>query len=410
MIYKIAASLYIVTTILFSHYEWGTKYNKFAAASLFVVVIVKRLRNKAKPIEFSPQHIVFICWVVFATLAGIMSGSGQDALESLKRVSIIFFASLPLYMLLVDLKCIKWVSWTLVVAAIASSVLVNLGFLPTPPGLSSRFVGTLGNANRFALVSLIGLANLTYLWRVHTGRLLKLVLLLAGGLLAHQVILSGSRKGMIGVFLILLLQYVFFVFQNRKEEVFKRLIGGFVVLSFLFGIFGYFIMKSEYGYRMENVMLYIKGEKVQKGDTSITGRAYLYKVGLKNFMNSPIIGNGLSSFDDTDLGIGTISRRIGAYAHSNLIEVLASSGVIGFILYYSIYWTCISRLLYQFKFELNTHIKSIWYLATTFIAVMLTYELFSVTYYGKEFWIFLSCVLASIKIIKSYNRKLCLRN
>jgi O-antigen ligase len=169
-------------------------------------------------------------------------------------------------------------------------------------------------------------------------------------------------------------------------------------------------MKSEYGYRMENVMLYIKGEKVQKGDTSITGRAYLYKVGLKNFMNSPIIGNGLSSFDDTDLGIGTISRRIGAYAHSNLIEVLASSGVIGFILYYSIYWTCISRLLYQFKFELNTHIKSIWYLATTFIAVMLTYELFSVTYYGKEFWIFLSCVLASIKIIKSYNRKLCLRN
>ena len=400
MIYKIAASLYILTTILFSHYQWGTKYNKLAAAILFVlVVIVKRIGNKRKPIELSPQHILFICWCLFATVAGTVSGSGQDALESLKRVSIIFFASLPLYMLIVDLKCMKWMSWTLVIAAIASSVLVNLGVLSTPPGLSSRFAGTLGNANRFAFVSLIGLTNLTYLWRVYSERLIKMLILLAGGLLAYQIILSGSRKGMIGVFLILLLQYVFFVFKNRKRAVFKRLIGGLVVLSFLFGIFGYFIMKSEYGYRMANVMLYIKGQKIQKGDTSITGRAYLYKVGLKNFMNSPIIGNGLSSFDDTDLGIGKISRRIGAYAHSNLIEVLASSGIIGFILYYSIYWTCILRLLYQFKFELNTHLKSIWYLTITFIVVMLTYELFSVTYYGKEFWIFLSCVLASIKII-----------
>jgi O-antigen ligase len=401
MIYKIAASLYIFTTILFSHYPWGTKHNKLAAGFLFVVVIVKRLRSKANLIEFSTQHIIFICWVMFATVAGIMSGSGQDALESLKRVSIIFFATLPLYMLIVDFKCFKWVSWTLVIAAIASSVLVNLGLLPTPPGLSPRFVGTLGNANRFAFVSLIGLANLTYLWRVYSGRLIKILILLAGGLLSYQIILSGSRKGMIGVFLILLLQYVFFVFKNRKAEVFKRLIGGLVVLSLFFGIFGYFILKSDYGYRMHNILLYLKGQRVQKGDSSITGRAYLYKVGLKNFLNSPIIGNGLSSFDDTDLGIGKISRRIGAYAHSNLIEVLASSGVIGLILYYSIYWTCISRLLYQFKFGLNTHLKSIWYLALTFIVVMMTYELFSVTYHGKEFWIFLSCVLASIKIINT---------
>jgi O-antigen ligase len=156
---------------------------------------------------------------------------------------------------------------------------------------------------------------------------------------------------------------------------------------------------------MENIMLFIKGQKVQKGETSITGRAYLYKLGLRNFLNSPVIGNGLSSFEDTDVGIGIMSKKIGSYAHSNLIEVLASSGIIGFILYYSIYLTCLSKLLYQFKFERNAHLKPILYLAITSIAVMLTYELFAVTYSGKEFWIFLSVALASVTIIKKSDEK-----
>ncbi len=403
MIYKIAASLYIITTILLSHYQWGTKYNKLAAAFLFVAVIYKRLRSKKKPIELSPQHIIFIFWCAFATLAGIISGSGQDTFETAKRVSVIFLASLPLYMLIVDLKCIKWVSWTFVFSAVASSAVIDFGILPPPSGITERFAGTLGNPNRFALVSLIGLTSLTYLWRLYSGRLVKILILFAGGLLAYQIILSGSRKGMMGVFLILLLQYVFFVFENRKREVFKRLIGGLVVLSVFFGIFGYFVMRSDYGYRLENILLYMKGQKVQKGDTSITGRAYLYKVGLNNFIKSPIIGNGLASFDDTNLGIGIISKRIGAYSHSNAIEVLSSSGAIGFILYYSIYLTIILKLLQQFKFELNNRLKPIWYFASTTIVVMMFYELFSVTYYGKEFWICLSIVFASVMILKRNN-------
>ena len=104
-----------------------------------------------------------------------------------------------------------------------------------------------------------------------------------------------------------------------------------------------------------------------------------------------------------DIGISIISRRIGSYAHSNLIEVLSSSGAIGFILYYSIYLTIILKLLQQFKFELNNRLKPIWYSTTTTIVVMMFYELFSVTYYGKEFWIVLSIVLASVTVLQRNN-------
>jgi O-antigen ligase len=404
MIYKITASLYIFSTILISHYPWGTKYNKMMAAALFLVAIIERLRSNKKLLELSPQHVIFVFWALLATFSGIISGSGeQQIIRSLTRVSLVFLASLPLYMLLVDRLCFKWISWTFVFAAIASSAVIQLGIMPPPSGMSARFEGTLANANRFGFVSLIGLVNTVYLWQVYRRPLVKVLLLVAGALLSYQIILSGSRKGMLGVFFIFFLQYIFYVFKNRKEKVFKRSIGGLVVLSIVFSIFSYFLMTSDYGHRLRNMFLYIKGEQLERQESSLAGRTYLMKVGFNNFMKSPIIGSGMSSFDETDIGVGMLSRRIGAYAHSNFIEVLSSSGTIGFILYYSIYLTLILKLLRQFKYESNSRLKPIWNFAATSIVLMMFYELFSVTYYGKAFWIVLSCILASVKIVKDRN-------
>jgi O-antigen ligase len=403
MISKITASLYILSTILISHYPWGTKYNKMMSAALFVVVVVERLRHHKKLLELSPQHILFVFWALLATLSGIISGSGEEAIRSLVRTSLVFLACVPLYVLIIDHLCLRWISWTFIFAAIASSAVIHLGILPPASGMTFRFEGTLANANRFGFVSLIGLVNTVYLWQVYRRRLIKLLLLVAGALLSYQIILSGSRKGMLGVFFIFFLQYIFFVFKNRKEQVFKRLIGGLVVLSIVFSIFSYFLMTSDYGHRLRNMFLYIKGEQLERQESSLAGRTCLMKVGLNNFMKSPVIGRGLSSFDDTDIGVGILSTRIGIYAHSNFIEVLSSSGTIGFILYYSIYWTIILNLLQQFKYELNSRLKPIWNFAATTIVLMMFYELFQVTYYGKEFWIVLSCVLASVTILKRNN-------
>lgn len=399
MICKISASLYILSTILISHYEWGTKYNKLMASLLFIVVITDRLWKKKRLLEISPQHLLFLLWCVLATFSGLISGSGKYVLESTTRVSLVFFACIPLFMLLVDHLCMRWVSWTLVLAAIASSALINLGVLPPSPRLTARFAGTLGNSNLFAFVSLVGLANLTYLWRVHCRRLVKVLILLAGVLLSYQIILSGSRKGIIGVFLILLVQYAFFILKNREKGAFKRAVGGLIIFSCLLTVFTYFLVTSDYSYRTRNLVLYLKGERLERAESSIAKREYLIKVGLNNFMKSPIIGTGLSSFEDTELGVGIFTRNIGVYSHSNFIEVLVSSGAIGFILYYSIYWACIIQLLRSFKSKIDENNESLLYFATTAIAVLIFYEFFAVTYYGKEFWIFLSCILASVRIL-----------
>jgi O-antigen ligase len=404
MIYKIAASLYIFTTILLSHYVWGTKYNKIMAGILFALVIVERLRKKKRLLEISPQHVIFILWLLLATLAGIISNSGMEAIETSVRAFMVFLASIPLYMVIVDRHCIKWISWTLVLAAIASSATISFGILPpTRELISLRFAGTLGNANLFAFVSLIGIICLTYLWRVHHRLIIKVLILISAIYLFYQIVISGSRKGIIGVFIILWLQYVLFIFKNRKKEIFKRSVAGLVVLLIFIGSFSYFIMTSDYSHRVRNIMHYIKGEKLEKKERSIINRAYLIQIGINDFSKNPFIGTGLSSFDDTKIGIGILSRRIGAYSHSNFIEVLVSSGIIGFFLYYAIYLSCILGLLQQFKYELDPRLKPILYFASTAIPVLIFYEFFAVTYSGNEYWIFLSCVFASNTILKKNN-------
>jgi O-antigen ligase len=401
MICKITTSLYISSTILLSHYGWGTKYNKLMAAFCFTAVIVDRFTNKKKLIEFSTQHIIFICWCILATLSGLIAGQWQDALDSAKRLLIIFFASLPIYMVLVDRNCFKWIGWTIVLSAIASNATIVFGVLPPLTSESaSRFGGTLENPNLFAFVSLTGLVSLTYLWRVHHRRLLKVFIFLAGTILSYQIIISGSRKGIIGVFLILLLQYAFFALKNRKKVTFKRSVGGLIAISILLSGFGYFVAISDSGSRMRNMMLFFKGENPVK-ERSITNRAFLADIGFKRFLENPIIGTGLSSFADTKLGIGVYSRSIGTYSHSNMIEILVSSGVIGFFLYYAIYFTCFLQLSLKFKSNIDEKNRHLLYFSTTSVAVLLFYEFLAVTYYGKEFWIFLSCLFASIKILKN---------
>jgi O-antigen ligase len=400
MIFKIPACLFIVSTILFSHYTWGNIIFKLSALILIAVVIGERLWKKRSLIEVSLQHIIFLLWLMLAVFSGLIKGSGEDVFESATRVISVLVAVVTLYMAMIDKKVsLSWVSWTLFLSAIASHVLVKYGILPTPVGSSPRFAGTLKNANLFAFVSLVGISSLVYLWRVYSSYLIKLLLFFSGVMLTHQIFMSGSRKGIIGVFLILLVQYIIVIIINEKRDFIKKTTIGIIVLSLVFSVLVFMISSSEYGYRIFNIVQYLKGEKLGKGGSSIEDRAYLMEIGIENFTENPIIGKGLSSFDDTVVGVGVFTQEIGKYSHSNVIEVLVSSGAIGFIIYYSIYFTCFFKIIGLFKMNIDKNSKPVAYYAITAIIICLFYDMFAVTYFGKEFWIFFTCILSSITLL-----------
>jgi O-antigen ligase len=121
-------------------------------------------------------------------------------------------------------------------------------------------------------------------------------------------------------------------------------------------------------------------------------------------MQNPIIGSGPRSFENISLS-SVIVRKVGFYSHSNVIEILVSSGLIGFCLYYAMYAELIRRglrLILSRSASINVYALVT---AINLLIITMVYELFSVTYYVKEVWIVLSMILALLKIAEHGNHK-----
>ena len=82
--------------------------------------------------------------------------------------------------------------------------------------------------------------------------------------------------------------------------------------------------------------------------------------------DSPIIGNGLAAFE----------QIYGHYSHNNMTELLASFGIVGFVLYYSLY----IYLFIEVKSIKELKIKIMF---TLFLILFIFFDQSIVSYTGK---------------------------
>lgn len=112
----------------------------------------------------------------------------------------------------------------------------------------------------------------------------------------------------------------------------------------------YFVMTNE---TMYNVL----GQRIQRlitfasedtGDNSMRLRAKYIEIAKDMFAGSPIIGQGFRSF----------TRAIGGksyvYCHNNYWQLLSEYGLVGFLIYYSMYVYCIYKLAKSFFTSKNS--------------------------------------------------------
>ena len=84
----------------------------------------------------------------------------------------------------------------------------------------------------------------------------------------------------------------------------------------------------------------------------------------------------------------SVVSRDRTYAHNNFIEVLVVFGIIGFILYYYIYWNAFENLI-RTKSDAGKAFLVVF-------AVRVMMEVAAVTYYDKLNWIILAfCLIVS---------------
>ena len=119
---------------------------------------------------------------------------------------------------------------------------------------------------------------------------------------------------------------------------------------------------------------------VGKTDRSATTRLALIDVGLEQFKRTPILGVGMGS------GHLVAWKYLNKYfyLHNNCAEILAGGGLVGFIIYYSIYaYIFVSFIRYRRYTTLETAV------CATLLIMALVEDYASVTYYAKETYFYL---------------------
>jgi len=207
-------------------------------------------------------------------------------------------------------------------------------------------------------------------------------------LLLMCILLTGSRKSIIlaAAGLIVLMKYMN---PNMK---FGKVIIATIIISV-----GYVVlMKIPFiydiaGSRIESTFHYYSTGTTQ--ESSMLTRNRLIEVGLKYYDKRPATGYGLDNYR-------IIANNSDLYAHNNFIEILFSSGMIGFYIYYSKYvFLFVSQLTLKIKKEDQYFITA--RLLLCLFIIFTVFEYWVVSYYERKFMIIHMFILGFLQIYKN---------
>ncbi len=329
-------------------------------------------------------------WLLYALLIGGFAPDADSALRKWITVTSLVGIAWAIANAMVWSGSVRSWAWAYVLSAFAAYA---SNYLPIEQYVVSdydtevlgRFVGTLGNANAFgrAMVQgfFVGLGLLIF----YSKGLQALAVILLMGALGLATIESSSRTAMLG----LGIGVAAFYLSLRVRDLFTPLnLAGLVsVTAVIYAVFAYFPLHFETAINRMKIFFSFLGvsDKVHTGERSIEDRVDLANTAIDVWQSNPL-GVGLDNF----------RLYVGTYAHSNFLEVLVSTGLLGVILYYSPLLFFCGRQIALGRGKLG----SSWLLYSSFIGLMImVMDLFNVSYYSKTFWVFVG-IVSGMAILK----------
>lgn len=245
-----------------------------------------------------------------------------------------------------------------------------------------RFLGSVGNPNKLSRILILNLFVSLFFLRRDNNSFFKIIIVANILLTFYLTFLTVSKKGMFLIPLIILLSV-----DYRKIKI-KKILSYSVLIIIFFSLLVRLVpdeIKTEFYekniYRIES---FFSGVSGHTGDDSTYARMILVKDGIKLFYENPIIGVGLNNF----------RVFLGKYAHNNYLEVAVNTGIIGFVLFYIIYF-------HLFKNVIKVNDKILRRLLVSAIVVILIMDFTTVTYFDKLVIIFLVYIYSISKNTKS---------
>ena len=261
-----------------------------------------------------------------------------------------------------------------------------------------RYSGPIGEANIWGQILVMILPITLYRIFYEKKILSKLFCVFASVVIFTAMVFTNSRGAFLS--LIVLLPLTMIIFRDRFPQLLLAALIGGVVLTTL---------PATYTHRLETLKIFFNlgQEYAINQDESFSGRLNNMITGLSMVRSHPLLGVGIGNFGAnyweyaTDLGLeaGASDLRGSAYQknpHSLYVEILAETGMLGFVTFMAFFGFMIFSLWDKYK---EATLKKLGDLPTWYVPVivsLLTYLVSAVFLHGILFRYFMSILAIGI--------------
>ena len=380
----IALGLFFIFSNIASH----TIYESISLLFLMTIGIIYILKTKKiyGSIYFG-LYLIFIIYHIILILNG--TAINKDVSYSmLQTLGINVIILIFVYNLIIHYKDFKGFSKVYVMSTIISLLLII--FLQRDTLLTGRLAHSYGedsisyyflgqavsiSANSISFSCAVSAALSIYLSKMEK----KKSFLIYGFLLCIGVILTGSRKGILILALLLLATINLIYKKNIIKKVLFLICGGLLLWFLIMKIPAFYNILGE---RLLELINKILGYSTTEG--SIIARERYKNFAFEMINNSPLYGYGLGYF----------KYLYGNVTESNYLEMIVSGGIIGLILYY------ISLIPIFVKYFLQKNKNDLLKLFFLIFISILIIDYGSVTYFSRSYVIFYVIILAILRLVK----------
>lgn len=379
----------ISSITVFTSYSWG-RYVMIVC--LMGILGIGLIRNNGKYFIYGYKYFIFILIFTFYTLfSAIWAKNYNDSFTQGKTL----FEILIMIFILFNYHCgisngvrhvlddIKLSSFFVVIYSI---IYYGIDNLITMARLEERMENTYANVNTIGMIAAVGTL-------IQIDEMVKNKKVSWGGIISVLSIvliaLTQSRKA-----LVMLVAGTFFIFC---QKIYSKNIVKTLFKFIIYGTFGilliYYVAKlpvfSGILERMEELWNGFIGNGIV--DNSSYVRNKMLTIGWEQFKQTPLLGMGMGN--PHYLSLAKLGKD--AYLHNNFIELLAGGGIVGFILYYSMYFYVFVNF-WRYRAYQNREYG----ICVVIMLLLLMMDYGRVSYYSKNQYIYLMLYFLEIEHLK----------
>jgi O-antigen ligase len=319
---------FIIGLMTLSHIEGWSAIMVLYGMSLAILFFINFLYLKLK---LQPEVIIHLAWIAWAVI-GVFNAI--DLALFWRGLTIIIQMEVLIFIVAGISALYRNMSLVVLAIAIGGLIVALSGYYTGEAEFADEVAsrtqveGLTGNPNSFAYHLLFVIFAMFYFWRNKSSFWQRGLIGAIVAISVIGIIYSGSRKGFLGVLAFVLCWFLF----CHGKNVFKKPVSTLAILLIsLVGIY------HTTGLVLSSTYLGERFEDAREHGNSL--RVRLYKEGWEMIQEKPIQGVGLNNF-----------RALSAtrmHSHSDYIEVAANTGIVGFVLYFSIYivlWRRLTRI------------------------------------------------------------------